>query len=133
MAPKPCRVGCRLPTNGSVPFYDSLQRLQRVEDPAGRVVQYGWCVCGALESLKDGEGRTTRFAYDIQKRLIQKTYADGTATQYTYDPNRDLLTQRLDAKGQAANYAYNLDDSLAGVDYTNAAGQPLSPPTPSVS
>ena len=114
-------------------FFDADRRLERVEDPASRVAQYNWCVCGALDSLVDGEGQKTSFDYDVQGRLAKKTYADGTFTQLTYDPFRNLLKQRLDAKGQAANYACNLDNSLQQTTYTDAAGQPLNPPTATVS
>ena len=37
-----------------------------------------------------------------------------------------------DAKGQVTNYQYAADDDLKQINYTNAAGQPLSPPTPTV-
>jgi RHS repeat-associated protein len=115
-------------------FHDALRRVTGVTDAAGRTMAYDWCVCGALHGFKDGEGRETKFDFDIQKRLTKKTYADGKTLQYQYDGYRGLLTKRIGGRNQAANYSYNLDNSLAQVTYTDATTmQPLNPPTPTVS
>ena len=115
-------------------FHDAVRRVSGVTDAARRTMAYDWCVCGALHGLKDGEGHETTFEYDLEKRVTKKTYADGKTLQYQYDPYRGLRTQRVGGRNQAANYAYNLDDSLQQITYTDAAtGQPLNPPTPAVS
>src|SRR5207244_6761862 len=43
------------------------------------------------------------------------------------------LRATIDAKNQQTNYTYFLDDSIQQITYTNTSGQPLNPPTPSVS
>ena len=43
------------------------------------------------------------------------------------------LQSSTDAKSQRTNYSYFADDTVQQISYTNTAGQPLAPPTPSVS
>ena len=45
----------------------------------------------------------------------------------------DRLNSSTDAKNQRTNYSYFADDNLAQITYTDMSGQPLNPPTPSVS
>lgn len=95
-------------------------------------MRYDWCVCGALHKLTDAAGQSTLFEYDTQRRITKRTFANATFLQYFYDPARSLLTDVLDARGQKTNRTYTKDGRLAGLTYTNAAGQPLNPPTPGV-
>lgn len=67
-------------------------------------------------------------------------FANGTSINYLYEgqtaSNGAGATSRLqcftDAKNQRTNYTYYNDDNLKQANYTNTAGRPLSPPTPSV-
>ena len=121
--------------------YNANRQMNSITDPANRITQYGWCNCGALESITDPKLQVTTFNRDIQSRIYQKVFNDGTTINYLYEgqtaPNTAGATSRLksstDAKNQRSNYSYFADDNLAQVTYTDASGQPLNPPTPSVS
>jgi RHS repeat-associated protein len=121
--------------------YNANQKMDSITDPANRTTQYGYCTCGALTSITDPKNQTTTFNRDIQSRVYQKVFQDGTTIDYLYEgqtaANTAGATSRLqsstDAKSQRTNYAYFADDNVQQVSYTNTAGQPLTPPTPSVS
>lgn len=121
--------------------YDANQHMTSIKDPANRTTQYGYCTCGALTSITDPKNQTTLFSSDIQSRVYQKVFQDGTTIDYLYEgqtaANTAGATSRLksltDAKNQRTNYTYFADDSIQQVSYTTTAGQPLNPPTPSVS
>jgi YD repeat-containing protein len=114
--------------------------MDSITDPANRTTQYGYCTCGALTSITDPKQQTTNFYRDIQSRVYQKVFQDGTTIDYLYEgqtaPNTTGATSRLqsstDAKSQRTNYLYFADDNIQQVSYTNTVGQPLTPPTPSV-
>jgi RHS repeat-associated protein len=120
--------------------YNANQQMDSITDPANRTTQYGWCTCGALTNITDPKNQTTIFNRDVQSRVYQKVFQDGTTIDYLYDgqtaPNTAGATSRLksstDAKSQRTNYVYFADDNIQQISYTNLAGQPLTPPTPSV-
>jgi RHS repeat-associated protein len=120
--------------------YNANEQLDSVTDPANRTTTFGWCSCGALDSITDPKNQTTRFNRDLQGRVYQKVFADGTTNDYLFEgqsgSNTQGATSRLqsstDAKGQRTNYQYFPDDALQQISYTDLAGQPLNPPTPSV-
>ena len=121
--------------------YNANRQMDSITDAANRTTQYGWCNCGALESITDPKNQITTFNRDIQSRVYQKVFYDGTTINYLYEgqsaPNTAGATDRLksstDAKNQRTNYSYFADDNLAQITYTDTSGQPLNPPTPSVS
>ena len=121
--------------------YNANRQMDSITDPANRTTHYGWCNCGALESITDPKLQITTFYRDIQSRVYQKVFNDGTTINYLYEgqtaPNTAGATSRLksstDAKNQRTNYSYFADDNLAQITYTDTSGQPLNPPTPSVS
>src|SRR5437763_15901563 len=114
--------------------------MDSLTDPAHRNTHYGWCTCRALTTITDPKNQTTTFNRDIQSRVYQKVFQDNTTIDYLYEgqtaPNTVGATSRLqsstDAKSQRTNYAYFADDNVQQISYTNTAGQPLAPPTPSV-
>lgn len=120
--------------------YNANQKMDSITDPANRTTLYGWCTCGALTSITDPKNQTTTFNRDIQSRVYQKVFQDGTTIDYLYEgqttPNTAGATSRLqsstDAKSQRTNYLYFADDAVQQISYTNLAGQPLTPPTPTV-
>ena len=121
--------------------FNANQKMDSITDPANRPTLYGWCTCGALTSITDPKNQTTTFYRDIQGRVYQKVFQDGTTIDYLYEgqtaPNTAGATSRLksstDAKSQRTNYIYFADDNIQQISYTNLAGQPLTPATPSVS
>ena len=114
--------------------HDANREVERVTDPAGRVVQFQRCDgCGALEGIVDGAGNRTSFAFDTAGRLTRKEYADGRGLEYEYETGTSRLAKMTDAKHQVTHYSYNVDNTLAAVTYTDAQGNTLNPPTPGVS
>ena len=122
--------------------YDSNRHMDWIADPLGHKTRFGWCGCGELASITDPVlNHTTTFNRDIEGRVYQKLFADGTAINYLYDGQTAAqgvgATSRLqsstDAKSQRTNYTYFLDDNVQQITYTDTNGQPLVPPTPSVS
>jgi RHS repeat-associated protein len=121
--------------------YNANRQMDSITDPANRTTQYGWCTCGSLTSITDPKNQSTVFNRDLQSRVYQKVFQDGTTIDYLYEgqtaPNTAGATSRLrsstDAKSQRTNYLYFADDAVQQTSYTNLAGQPLTPPTPSVS
>ena len=120
--------------------YNANRRMDSITDPLSRTTLYGWCTCGALESITDPKNQTTMFNRDLQGRVYQKVFADATSINYLFEgqtaPNTVGATSRLksstDAKNQRTNYLYFADDTVQQMSYTDTAGQPLTPPTPSV-
>ena len=121
--------------------YNANQKMDSITDPANRTTRYGYCTCGALTSITDPKPQTTTFYRDIQSRVYQKVFQDGTTIDYLYEgqtaANTAGATSRLqsstDAKGQRTNYVYFADGNIQQISYTNTAGQPLIPPTATVS
>jgi RHS repeat-associated protein len=98
-----------------------LRQVEVMHDPKGGTVQYDWCGCGKLVSLTDGNQHTTRFVPDVADRTAFRAGPDGFWTTYVYGKTTSRIKAIVDAKNQVTNFTYNLDDSLAGVSYTNAA------------
>lgn len=121
--------------------YNANRQMDSIRDPANRTTNFGWCTCGALESITDPKGQTTTFHRDLQGRVYQKVFADNTTIDYLFEgqtaANTPGATSRLqsstDAKNQRTNYLYFPDNNVQQISYTDTAGQPLNPPTASVS
>ncbi len=94
--------------------YNANRQMDSITDPQNQTTLYGWCNCGALESITDPKAQVTRFHRDIQSRVYQKEFFDGTTINYLYDgqtaPNTAGATSRMqsstDAKNQRTNYTY---------------------------
>ncbi|HTS18573.1 MAG TPA: RHS repeat-associated core domain-containing protein [Verrucomicrobiae bacterium] len=108
--------------------YDADRRLVAVTDALGHFTQYQYCACGALENLIDQLGHITTWTHDLQGRLVSKQYDDGSLVQYAYENTTSRLTSMTDAQGQTTQYAYNHDNTLQQISYSNTVVS-----TPSVS
>ena len=102
-----------------------MRHVTGVTDPLGRRTQFQWCPCGALEAIVDAKLQATTFVRDLQLRVREKVYADNQATQYNYGARTGRLLWTQDARGQRTHFAYQADNNLAQVSYTNAAGASL--------
>jgi RHS repeat-associated protein len=100
--------------------YNSIRQLTAVEDPLGRITQFGWCSCGHPSSITDGAGNTTSWIRDIQGRATSKIYPDANQVNYTYEQTTSRLKSVTDAKNQTTTYDYFIDDNLKQVKYLNA-------------
>lgn len=120
--------------------YNANRKMDSITDPLNRTTNYGWCTCGALNSITDANSHITTFNRDLQSRVYQKVFHDGKSISYLYDgqtaANTAGASSRLksmtDAKGQRTNYAYFADDNIQQITYTDSSGNALNPPTPSV-
>ena len=108
--------------------YNERRQLIRVQDPAQRITQFEWCPCGRLQRVIDPLNRPTTWNYDVQRRVTSKVFPDGTALEYTYENTTSRLQQVVDAKGQARQYQYYLDNTLKQISYAGGGV-----PTPSIS
>lgn len=99
--------------------YNSIDQLTSEIDSLGRKIDYTWCDCGSLATLKDGNGNMTVWHHDLQGRVTQKVFPDETKTNYSYEVSSSRLRSRTDALSQVATYAYNLDNTLSSIEYTN--------------
>ena len=121
--------------------YNANRQMDSITDALNRTTRFGWCSCGSLTSITDPKNQVTIFNRDLQGRVYQKVFADNSTVNYLYDgqtvANTAGASSRLksstDAKNQRTNYSYLVDDNIQQVTYTNTSGQPLNPPTPSVS
>ena len=120
--------------------YDANRRMDSVTDPENRTTVFDWCTCGALTRITDPNTHKTTFNRDLQSRVYQKVFDDNTAINYLYDGQTaanaigasSRLKSATDAKNQRTNYSYFADDNVKRITYTDTNGQPLNPPTPSV-
>jgi RHS repeat-associated protein len=99
--------------------HNSLRQLTSITDPAQRKIQYDYCNCGDLDQLVDAMGRITTWRHDIAGRVVAKQYADGSKITYAYEPLSGRLSKITDEKAQVKTRAYNLDNTLAGINYTH--------------
>jgi RHS repeat-associated protein len=113
--------------------YDANRHLDSVTDPLNRTTLYGWCTCGSLESITDARVKKTTFVRDLQSRLISRQFQDRSFISYFYENTTSRLKAMTDFLSQKTNYFYNVDDTLRQTTYTDMSGNPLNPPTPSVS
>ena len=101
--------------------WDANRQLTSETDPLNRAILYEWCTCGQMVKLTDPKGNVTQWHHDLQGRVTQKQFADGTAILSSYGAARGLLSSVTDPKGQIKSFAYDKDNSLLGVSYSNAA------------
>jgi YD repeat-containing protein len=106
--------------------YDPDGQLLYVTDPANRTTVLSWCACGVLSQLTDPLGHQTTWLRDGLNRVVGRQINGQTSVLYDYDGSGRLI-RRTDALNQATVYSYNVDDTLAAINYQNAAH-----PTPGV-
>jgi RHS repeat-associated protein len=112
--------------------YDALGRVTSVTDPQNRTTIFGWCICNGLYKMTDARGQETIWNRDVQGRVTSKVLQDGATTNFVYEASTGRLKSVTDPRGQRTNYVYFKDNNLQQVSYTNTAGQPLNPVTPTV-
>jgi RHS repeat-associated protein len=127
-----------LPSQITVNFYDNMSRVWRVMHPDATSVTNEYYVTGLLKKTYGSRTYPVEYKYDAQGRMTNMTtwqsYPSGGAanTAWFYDGYRGWLTNKLDAAGKGAVYAYTPAGSLqsrswargTNTTYTyNAAGQ----------
>ncbi len=83
-------------------IYDSLNRLQKVTEPSGRITGYTYDKAGNRLSETVTQGTqtvVTTYTYDRQNRLVS-TIKQGSGTKetdkYTYDDNGNMLSKAVE-------------------------------------
>ncbi|WP_411961871.1 RHS repeat-associated core domain-containing protein [Escherichia sp. F1] len=122
--------------------YDTLSRVVKETDAAGRVTQTQWNGSfaeitrraldddhvwkadynehGQVIRETDPEGRVTRYGYDEQGLAVSRTDARGGEAALVHDA-RGQLTRYTDCSGCATGYEYDEDGNLTAV--TDAEGK----------
>jgi RHS repeat-associated protein len=100
--------------------YNSIRQLISVTDPAQRQTRFSYCDCGEMDQLIDAMGRITTWRHDLAGRVTAKIYADGSTIKYAYEPLSGRLSSVTDEKKQVKTRTYNLDNTLAGINYANS-------------
>lgn len=65
--------------------YDQMNRVRTAKDPMGRTTTFGYCPCGALESVTDAKGQITTIDHYLNGLDSKKTYPGGSYQSYIYD------------------------------------------------
>ena len=119
--------------------YDANRHVDSITDPLNQTTLYGWCKCGALESITDPNGNITSFIRDIQSRVQFKVFGDAsqlynaTTISYNYESSTSRLREMFNENnGQDIEYSYFADDNIAEIDYLNAFSDPTLAATPNV-
>ena len=107
--------------------YDAVRNLMTITDPLDRQTKFGYYENGKLKTLTDPNNSVTTWNIDVENRVTSKIYADGKQFTNTYEATTSRLKSVTDPLSQIKQYAYALDDKVAGVAYLNALN-----PTPSV-
>ncbi|MBI2987006.1 MAG: IPT/TIG domain-containing protein [Deltaproteobacteria bacterium] len=130
-------------------FYTGTNlRIDRIQDPIGRAILYGYDASGRLITVTDATGGITRYTYDGSNRMvtitdprnitfltneydaagrvIRQTQADGGMWTFTYTASGNFITQTTvaDPRGNSTTYRFNSSGFL--ISQTNALGQTTS-------
>lgn len=106
--------------------YDPADRLVFATDAADRTTTFSWCSCGALTQRTDPLGHQTTWLRDGLNRVVARQVNGLASMLYAYDGSGRLV-RRTDAANQVTTWSYNVDDTLAAINYQNAIH-----PTPGV-
>src|SRR5439155_8520411 len=90
--------------------YTPIRQLSSVTNVATNVTVYGYCQCGALETMTEALHRplqkVTHYYHDNQGHLTSIVYPDASATTTKYDP-LGRVTNVINGFASATNYYNN--------------------------
>jgi RHS repeat-associated protein len=99
--------------------YDSRGNPTGAVDPLGNPMQVTFNPqFDGLQTFQDALGATTSFGYNGQGDLQSIAYADGKGSQLTPGA-QGLVSQVVNARGQAAHYVYNSRGQVTEADYAD--------------
>src|SRR6202043_2068185 len=99
--------------------YDSRGNASGTVDPLANATNATFNTqFNGLQTFQDQLGATTSFDYNGQGDLQSVSYADGKGSQYTSAP-QGLISQAVNARGQAAHYVYNSRGQVIEADYAD--------------
>jgi|GEM_PF-1350164 len=107
-------------------FFDSMQRRLAFTNRNGGVTYFGYCPCGALESITDPLMNSTTLDRDYESRVKTVTFSDSGAHQIVrnlvYDPV-GRVTNVTESGGLNITYKYDWLDRITNV--TSSGGNVL--------
>ena len=74
-------------------------KIHKLEDIAGRYLEFTYGSNGLLSSVKDSEGRTVSYTYNAKKQLTKVKDLLGHTTEYEYHKETDILSKVIDPEG----------------------------------
>jgi len=102
-------------SNATEYFYDSVGRLEYIEDGAGNTVRYGYDLDSNLalidqidlSTIGSGQQRFTKtYTYDELDRRVTSTDGALNLTQWGYD-SRSNMVKEIDGRGNLTSYDYD--------------------------
>jgi RHS repeat-associated protein len=99
--------------------YNEIRQRTYATNALSRVTSYGYCDCGALNSIVDALNQTNLLNYDNQGNLTNANFPDGSSINRWFDLD-GRLTQVADGAGRWLKFGYNNQGLVTGV--TNANG-----------
>ena len=102
----------------SVFTYDDMNRLNKVTDPSGGVIEIAYCeVCrdGLISSITDPLGKRVERHYDERGNLIAVVDPNGHTTRMIYDEKGNLITV-VDKKGSMTKMKYDRAGNLIEIE-----------------
>jgi RHS repeat-associated protein len=100
--------------------YNAIREKVSAKNALGFQTIYGYCECGALDSIQDALSNITTFSYDNESRMTGVIYADGSSVNYAYNLIGQV-TNIIDGAGVSVTNWFNNQGLLVAV--SNAFGQ----------
>lgn len=91
--------------------YDALNRVTKLIDPFGNVLQYAYDAVGNLSLLTYPDGKQVSYSYDAANRLVSVKDWRERVTAYVYDAN-GRVTQMQRPNQTAVSYEYDASGQL---------------------
>lgn len=106
--------------NPTTQHFDSLDRLQKVVDPALGETEFDYDNQDRLTSVTDATDKTTSYQYNAFGDVLSVTSPDTGTTSMTYDSAGNVLTT-TDARNITATYSYDALNRVTNIDYPGTA------------
>lgn len=107
--------------------YDAARNLIDIADALSRHTKFTYFENHTLKSLTEPNGNVTTWGIDVENRVTGKQYPDGSKSTNAYETTTNRLHAITDALNQVKQFTYNLDNTIAAINYTHAAN-----PTPDI-
>ncbi|HPH98642.1 MAG TPA: polymorphic toxin-type HINT domain-containing protein [Anaerolineaceae bacterium] len=126
--------------------YDSFNRLWKVTNPLGKVIEFGYDALGNRSWVKDAKDNTTSYIYDAASRLATVDYPDGMMdvnlaydalgrltgmddslghTAWAYD-DLGRITAITDPFNRTVSYGYNDNSQRTSLTYPEPVNKTLT-------
>ena len=111
--------------NGTTTFErDLLNRLVKVTDHDGNVVEYGWDNVGNKTVQGYPDGTQADYYYDNENQIVEVVDPDGDITKFEYDANGNRIFKEY-PNYETAYYFYDACDRVIEMDEFDLGGKKL--------